>query len=149
VDLHQQTSISGVYCAGEGTGIGGVDLALAEGRIAGLAAGGATVQPELHAERARWQRFAQRLARAFALRTELRGLATDDTIVCRCEDVCHGELRQHTSWRSAKLHTRCGMGPCQGRICGGATDVLYGWRPGAVRLPLSPAHIGGILNTSD
>jgi NADPH-dependent 2,4-dienoyl-CoA reductase/sulfur reductase-like enzyme len=152
VDLHQQTSIPGVYCAGEGTGIGGVDLALAEGRIAGLAAAGSSdtaAMSALHAERARWQRFARRLARAFALRPELRSLSADDTIVCRCEDVCHGELRQHHSWRSAKLHTRCGMGPCQGRICGGATDVLYGWRPEAVRLPLSPARIGSILATSE
>jgi NADPH-dependent 2,4-dienoyl-CoA reductase/sulfur reductase-like enzyme len=152
VDLHQQTSIPGVYCAGEGTGIGGVDLALAEGRIAGLAAAQAASHaelPALHAERARWQGFARRLAAAFALRPELRSLAADDTIVCRCEDICHGELRQHHSWRSAKLHTRCGMGPCQGRICGGATDVLYGWRPDAVRLPLSPARIDSILTTTE
>ena len=154
VDQHQQTSIPGVYCAGEGTGIGGVDLALAEGRIAGLAAGGhdaayAAEQRQLHAERARWRRFALRLQQAFALRSELRSLAADDTIVCRCEDVCHGELRQHTSWRSAKLHTRCGMGPCQGRVCGGATDVLYGWRPDAVRLPLSPARIASLIATSE
>ncbi len=154
VDEHQQTSVAGIYCAGEGTGIGGVDLALAEGRIAGLAAAGdaASYTAELsalHAERARWQRFAQRLAQTFALRPELRKLASDDTIVCRCEDVCHGELRQHSSWRSAKLHTRCGMGPCQGRICGGATDVLYGWRPDAVRQPLSPTRIDSILTTSD
>lgn len=154
VDEHQQTSVAGIYCAGEGTGIGGVDLALAEGRIAGLAAAGdaASYTAELaalHADRARWQRFAERLASTFTLRTELRNLAIDDTIVCRCEDVCHGELRQHTSWRSAKLHTRCGMGPCQGRICGGATDVLYGWRPDAVRLPLSPARIDSILAASD
>ncbi|MFA9215976.1 MAG: FAD-dependent oxidoreductase [Sphingomonadaceae bacterium] len=148
VDQQQQTSIPGIYCAGEGTGIGGVDLALAEGRIAGLAAAGErSIPAALQAERARWQRFAQGLARAFALRPELRALARDDTIVCRCEDVCHGELRQHDSWRSAKLHTRCGMGPCQGRICGGATDVLYGWRPEAVRLPLSPARISSMLTT--
>lgn len=145
VDADQQTSVPGVYCAGEGTGIGGVDLALAEGRIAGLAASG-RARPRAHArERARWQRFAARLARAFVLRPELRALADDDTIVCRCEDICHGALRGHTSWRSAKLHTRCGMGPCQGRICGGATGPLYGWRPETVRLPLSPARVDSII----
>jgi len=149
----QQTTVSGIYCAGESTGIGGVDLALAEGRIAGLAAAGRghTAPPAqiqaLFAERARWQQFARRLARGFALRPELRELAADDTIVCRCEDLRHGELRQHGSWRSAKLHTRCGMGPCQGRICGGATGTLYGWRPDAVRLPISPARIASIIGT--
>nr|WP_315258902.1 FAD/NAD(P)-binding oxidoreductase [uncultured Duganella sp.] len=147
VDEWQQTSVSGIYCAGEGTGVGGVDLALAEGRIAGLAASGNQEQARgVFAERARWRKFAGRLARSFALRPELRTLAGDDTIVCRCEDVCHGDLRTQTSWRSAKLQTRCGMGPCQGRICGGATEVLYGWRPDAVRLPISPARISSILD---
>ncbi|SFL47496.1 NAD(P)/FAD-dependent oxidoreductase [Rugamonas rubra] len=145
VDQWQHSSVAGVYCAGEGTGVGGVDLALAEGRIAGLAAAGLAEQARRHfAERARWQAFAGRLARAFVLRPELTALADDDTIVCRCEDVCHGELRQHNSWRSAKLHSRCGMGPCQGRICGGATELLYGWRPDSVRLPISPARIDSI-----
>ena len=145
----QQTDVPGVYCAGEGTGIGGVDLALVEGRIAGLAASGQTqrMQTALD-ERARWKKFAARLARAFALRPELATLAADDTIVCRCEDVPHGELRAHTSWRSAKLQTRCGMGPCQGRICGGATEVLYGWRPDAVRMPIAPARIETLIATS-
>ena len=146
----QQTSIPGVYCAGEGTGIGGVDLALVEGRIAGLAASGQTqhMQAALD-ERARWKKFAARLARAFALRPELTTLAADDTIVCRCEDVVHAELRGHASWRSAKLQTRCGMGPCQGRICGGATEVLYGWRPDAVRMPIAPARIATLIATAD
>lgn len=145
-DHWQRTGVPDVLCAGEGTGVGGVDLALAEGRIAGLAAAGRTqAAPSLFAERARWRRFAARLAHAFALRPELARLADDDTIVCRCEDVRHGELRRHTSWRSAKLHTRCGMGPCQGRVCGAATGALYGWRPDAVRLPLSPARIGSMI----
>ena len=147
VDDAQLTSVPGVYCAGEGTGVGGVDLALAEGRIAGLMASGQhAAAREPHAARARWQKFAAKLERAFALRPELLTLAGDDTIVCRCEDVCHSELRTHTSWRSAKLQTRCGMGPCQGRICGGATELLYGWRPDAVRMPISPARVASIID---
>lgn len=147
VDQWQKSSVARIYCAGEGTGVGGVDLALAEGRIAGLAATGQlSAARQLYAERARWKKFAARLERAFALRPELLKLAGDDTIVCRCEDVCHSELRTHTSWRSAKLQTRCGMGPCQGRICGGATELLYGWRPDAVRMPISPARIASIID---
>ena len=144
-DPWQRTSVPNVLCAGEGTGVGGVDLALVEGRIAGLAACGDGVTPELFAERTQWQGFAARLARTFAPRQELRTLAQPDTIVCRCEDVCHEELREQPSWRSAKLQTRCGMGPCQGRICGNATDFLYGWRPDAVRTPISPARAGSII----
>ena len=145
-DDWQQTGIPGIYCAGEGTGIGGVDLALIEGRIAGLAATGQTLHlGALIAQRRRWRKFAARLARGFALRPELAALAGDDTIVCRCEDVRHGELRTHASWRSAKLQTRCGMGPCQGRVCGGATEVLYGWRPDAVRMPIAPARVETLI----
>jgi NADPH-dependent 2,4-dienoyl-CoA reductase/sulfur reductase-like enzyme len=147
-DTWQQTTVPGIYCAGEGTGVGGVDKALAEGRIAGLAAAGRQdlALPYISA-RGRWQAFARRLARAFALRPEIHALADDDTIVCRCEDVCHGELRQHHSWRSAKLHTRCGMGPCQGRICGSATATLYGWRPESVRVPITPARVDSIIHS--
>ncbi|MBB3118297.1 NAD(P)/FAD-dependent oxidoreductase [Pseudoduganella violacea] len=148
VDEWQQTSQPNIFCAGESTGIGGVDLALVEGRIAGLAAVERQDEASLHfADRARWQRFAMRLERGFALRPELHALADDGTIVCRCEDVCHGELKEHRSWRSAKLHTRCGMGPCQGRICGGATGLLYGWRPDSVRVPVVPARIDSIITS--
>jgi NADPH-dependent 2,4-dienoyl-CoA reductase/sulfur reductase-like enzyme len=154
VDEWQRTSVPEIYCAGEGTGIGGVDLALAEGGIAGLhasgqaAAGRASIVVRAPlGERHRWRRFAARLARAFVLRAEVAQLAKDETIICRCEDVTHGELKAHASWRSAKLHTRCGMGPCQGRICGAATETLYGWQPDTVRIPISPARAGSIIAT--
>lgn len=147
-DEWQQSSQPNIFCAGESTGIGGVDLALAEGRIAGLAAMDRLNEASRHfAERARWRRFAARLERGFVLRPELRALAADDTIICRCEDVRHGELKEHRSWRSAKLHTRCGMGPCQGRICGGATGLLYGWRPDSVRVPVVPARVDSIITS--
>ncbi|MES2261017.1 MAG: FAD-dependent oxidoreductase [Pseudomonadota bacterium] len=150
VDQWQRTSIPNIFCAGEGTGIGGVDKALAEGRIAGLLAVGRQKEAQsVFGERVRWQGFARRLERAFMLRDEIRALADDDTIVCRCEDVSHGELRGYQDWRGAKLHTRCGMGPCQGRICGNATDILYGWRPESVRVPLVPARIGSACHSRE
>lgn len=149
IDSWQQTCVSDIYCAGEGTGIGGVDLALVEGRIAGLAASGAVAETAtLFRQRTRWRKFASRLERTFALRPEVLALAEDSTMVCRCEDVCHGDLKTHSSWRSAKLHTRCGMGPCQGRICGGATELLYGWRPPAVRSPIVPARVASMIESA-
>ncbi|MHB1307781.1 MAG: hypothetical protein ACYC23_11935, partial [Limisphaerales bacterium] len=42
--------------------------------------------------------------------------------------------------REAKLHTRCGMGPCQGRVCGAATRFLYGWKTDSVRPPIFPVR---------
>jgi len=140
VDSSQQTSIPHVYCAGELTGIGGLDKANVEGRIAGLSATGIPAR-HLHARRNRAMRFARQLDAAFALRPELRELAAADTIVCRCEDVCRSALEGLHSGREAKLHARCGMGPCQGRICGPATRFLFGWESEGMRPPVTPARI--------
>jgi len=112
VDAHQATSVPGVYAAGEVTGIGGVDLAVAA-----------------------------RLERAFAVRSEIRALATDDTIVCRCEDVRRRAVASLRDSRQAKLHARAGMGTCQGRVCGPALEFLFGWPAGTVRTPLEPARL--------
>jgi NADPH-dependent 2,4-dienoyl-CoA reductase/sulfur reductase-like enzyme len=142
VDDFQRTSVPCVFCAGEPTGIGGVESALVEGEIAGLAAAGETMQArKLFAARNKARRFARMLDRAFRLRPELKQLPSPDTIVCRCEDVRYEQLRQHTSWRAAKLHTRCGMGPCQGRICGPATEFLFQWKADSVRPPVFPARV--------
>jgi NADPH-dependent 2,4-dienoyl-CoA reductase/sulfur reductase-like enzyme len=147
VDERQETSLAGIYCAGEPTGIAGVDAAVVQGEIAGLAAAGVRELPaKLLARRANENRFGDRMARAFSLRAELRTMARDETIVCRCEDVTLGLLRQRSGWTDAKLHTRCGMGPCQGRICGGAVETLFGWRAGSVRPPLFPIPVAAFCD---
>jgi NADPH-dependent 2,4-dienoyl-CoA reductase/sulfur reductase-like enzyme len=141
-DDFQRTTVVSIFCAGEPTGIGGVELALVEGQIAGLASAGHTNEAKaLFGERHKARRFAQLLDRTFRLRPELRSLPLPETIVCRCEDVSHSRLREHSSWRSAKLHTRCGMGPCQGRICGPAAQFLFKWKPDSVRPPVFPARV--------
>src|ERR1700683_3084138 len=94
VDEFQQTSIEKIYCAGEPTGIGGLELALVEGQIAGHAAahaGGAA--KALFRRRAGYRRVIRLLKDAFPLRHELRTLARSDTLVCRCEDVSLEPLR--------------------------------------------------------
>lgn len=142
VDERQRTSLPDVYCVGEATGIGGVSKAELEGKIAVMAAAGKT--EGLHAlasARDRQLKFMRSLTAAFALRSELRKVPRAATIVCRCEDVEHGSLSERQSWREAKLHTRCGMGPCQGRICGPATQFLYGWSSPQPRPPLFPTAI--------
>ncbi len=142
VDPYQQTSVPDVYCAGEVTGIGGLDLSLVEGEIAGYAAAGKTQSAEaLFGARERQRRFAEALENAFTLREELRSLPQDDTLVCRCEDVAFERVRHCSGWRDAKLHTRCGMGPCQGRVCGSAVEFLLGWKPESIRPPVFPARI--------
>lgn len=142
VDEDQRTSVPGVFGAGEVTGIGGVDLALAEGQVAGAAAAGRTGNLRAaRADRSRHRRFASRIERAFALRPELRQLGQPDTFVCRCEDVPLRALDPAWSAREAKLYTRAGMGPCQGRVCGPALRFLFGWEADAVRPPVSPVPL--------
>jgi len=149
VDDLQETSVANIFCAGEPTGIGGLDASLLEGKIAGYAASG-------HSQQAKpflWQRDKQRqfapvLDRTYQLRAELKELVKPDTIVCRCEDVTYGRLKQENSWREAKLYARCGMGPCQGRVCGPATEFLLHWNPESVRPPISPVRFESFLTMS-
>ena len=142
VDDFQRTNVTQVFCAGEPTGIGGLESALVQGQIAGLATVGRTDEArKLFPERAKMRRFARALDRAFRLRTELRELVSPTTIICRCEDVTHARLAHYNSWRAAKLQTRCGMGSCQGRVCGPAAEFLFGWRVDSVRPPVFPVRI--------
>jgi NADPH-dependent 2,4-dienoyl-CoA reductase/sulfur reductase-like enzyme len=145
VDEYQRTTVDDIYCAGEATGIGGLELSLVEGEIAGFAAAGREDKARRRfMERAAHRRFAMTLGRTFALRAELRGLPHDETLVCRCEDVTWGRVRACKSWREAKLHTRCGMGACQGRVCGAATEFLLDWKTESVRPPVFPVRIGNL-----
>ena len=146
-DPRQRTTVANVWCAGEPTGIGGVDAALAQGSIAGHAAAGDddAVLPLLP-PRDRHRKFADGLEAAFALRNELRALPDDDTILCRCEDVPFGAVRNRTNLRDAKLKTRCGMGPCQGRVCSPALEFCLGFRPERPRPPLFPLPLGALTS---
>jgi len=137
----QETSVPGVYAAGELCGIAGASHALVTGAIAGLAAAGRPIPEALARRREREHGFGARLARAFALRDELRTLATPETLVCRCEDVDYARSAANASAREAKLATRAGMGPCQGRVCGPAFAFLHGWSFDTPRPPLAPVPL--------
>ena len=142
VDDYQQTSVSDVYCAGEPTGIGGVDGALVEGKIAGFAATGELKRARsLFRARKKTTAFAKALDQAFELQRELNTMVTNSTVVCRCEDVQYKKLKNYSDFRMAKLQTRCGMGACQGRICGPAVEFLFGWKDRSVRPPIFPVRM--------
>ncbi len=144
VDEDQRTSVAGYFAAGEVTGIGGADLALAEGTIAGhVAAGGRRDDPALRrARRARraLRRFAARIDAAHAIGEDWSNWLTEATVVCRCEDVTYGRLvsiahaSQSSGLRSLKLLTRAGLGICQGRVCGRSVEELLGARSALGRL---------------
>lgn len=149
VNEFQETSIPEIYCAGEPTGIGGLELSLVEGEIAGYAATDKRQEAQkLFALRDRLRRFANSLNQAFALREELKSLVSASTIVCRCEDVTFERLQKYDSWRAAKLQTRCGMGPCQGRVCGPAIEFLLDWKAESVRPPVFPVRLDSLAKTA-
>lgn len=145
VDSYQETSVTGVYCAGEPTGLGGVDESLLEGEIAGYAATGGFPSVSRRAT----AHFSRALKEAFSPRQELRASVTPETIVCRCEDVTLARLQEARNWREAKLHFRCGMGPCQGRVCGPAMKYLFGWQAQSVRPPIFPTELQNLVKTEE
>src|SRR5580692_3489397 len=145
----QETSQPGVYCAGEPTGIGGMELSIVEGQIAGCAAAGRIISTkQLLRTRARYRKVVKAMKKAFALRPELAALAKPDTLLCRCEDISLADAQKHASWRAAKLHSRCGMGPCQGRVCGAAAEFLFGWTMDSSRPPIFPVRCSSLAAIS-
>lgn len=142
VDGRLRTSVPNVFAIGELTGVGGVEKALLGGQLAAHALVGneSGARALERAHRAAMD-FTRRLDAAFALQPEVLKITTPDTIVCRCEDVPLSAVRQAMNARDAKLQTRCGMGPCQGRVCGPALQCLLGTEPPQVRPPVLPTSI--------
>jgi thioredoxin reductase/bacterioferritin-associated ferredoxin len=130
LDAEGGSAIPGVAIAGDGAGIGGAEAAPARGALAGLAAvralrpGVRALTPEA-AVRARLKRVLR--GRAF-LDAYYQPAAqfrrpSGDTLVCRCEEVTAGQIAETvalgcTGPNQMKAFLRCGMGPCQGRLCG-------------------------------
>lgn len=138
VDREQRTSAAGVYAAGEVTGVGGAALAVLEGELAGRAAAHGTARAylaaadirQLQRKIARARAFATAMHRAHPIPERWANWLTDDTTICRCEevsyaDVCHArdDLGAGDP-RTIKMLSRTGMGWCQGRVCGFAADLL-------------------------
>ena len=156
MDRWGRTSVPGILIAGDGAGVGGAKAALLSGRIAvlGLIGGDASA---LHAERQRCLAARPLLDRLFA---PLPVRLDDDTLVCRCEEVTAGAIRLAArsgclGMNQLKAYTRCGMGPCQGRLCVPvAIEVLASARGVAVstieplrtRFPTKPVSVGALTS---
>jgi len=137
-DAAGRSSQPGVYLAGDGAGIMGADaaelageraaLALLEDR--GVAIDGVRAMV-LEQQLAQIGRFRLGLERAFPFPQQWAQLAEDELVVCRCEQITAGQLRQAATelgvmeMNRLKALTRVGMGRCQGRICGvAAAEIL-------------------------
>jgi len=142
VDPLLRTSVPGVFAAGEAGGIGGLAAARIEGAMAGhMAVRHIEAAAALLPKRDRERSFGALIAKHFTLDPRLRTLADAQTTICRCEDVALAELDGFSDARAAKLATRCGMGACQGRICGTALAELGRFPRHGGRPPLFPARL--------
>jgi NADPH-dependent 2,4-dienoyl-CoA reductase/sulfur reductase-like enzyme len=132
-DETMQTSLPGVYVAGDGGGIGGAENSLLEGKIAGAAVALKTghlssqqfedINRRMRSKLAQQRRFGRLLEDLFTPQSGLISLAREDTVVCRCEEITKKEILtaiadgcESVIW--VKRKTRAGMGLCQGRSCG-------------------------------
>jgi NADPH-dependent 2,4-dienoyl-CoA reductase/sulfur reductase-like enzyme len=174
LDEWGQSSRQGLYVAGDGAGIGGASAACVRGEIAalGMALRAGALNPD-HAEAAA-NPLRRDLAGMLRLRPMLDALypprpgvlaPSDDTIVCRCEELTAGDIRKAAELgqpgpNQIKSFTRAGMGPCQGRQCGYTIAHILAekqHRPVAdvgyyrIRPPLKPLTLGELasLDTGD
>jgi NADPH-dependent 2,4-dienoyl-CoA reductase/sulfur reductase-like enzyme len=144
-DDHQRASVPDVYLAGEVCGVGGVQLSLVEGEIAGTYAAGATPGPRLLRRRAAARAFATAMHQTYPVPPGWQTWLAGDTVVCRCEEVPVATINRSivdlgaTDPRAVKLLARPGMGLCQGRVCGYATACLV-----AGERPVTAAELRGM-----
>ncbi|MGW3410070.1 FAD-dependent oxidoreductase [Streptomyces sp. NPDC000888] len=164
VDEEQRTDVPGVWAAGETTGIGGAALSLAEGHIAGR-----SIAARLHGDepdprewapaaksRTRMREFFAAIDTVYAPPAHWTDQVTDDTVVCRCEEVTGGEIRAAVGelgagdLRTVKLLTRAGMGWCQGRMCEPAIAGLAGCEQRPTRRLLArPVPLGVLARAGE
>jgi NADPH-dependent 2,4-dienoyl-CoA reductase/sulfur reductase-like enzyme len=167
-DARGRSSLPDVYIAGDGAGIAGALVSAEAGRAVALAVLAASVSPQddklekrrlssMHrcAQLLRGRRF---IDAAFLPAPQYLVPLDDQTLVCRCEEVTAGTLRDVarrglTGPNQLKVFTRCGMGPCQGRLCGPTVVELlaneWGTRPADVgtyrlRPPVKPLRLSEI-----
>ncbi len=183
-DEDMRTTVAGVFVAGEAAGVGGADLAVIEGELAGhgaaahaanpaaagvdgnagpaAAAAGNGAHPDaardlaaLRARRAKLAGFAEILSELFDPRPGLLTLARPDTTLCRCEDVSAGNVDAAvaggaTTMAALKIVTRCGQGPCQGRVCERLVAArLPGPERFSARAPIRPIPLGALIDATD
>jgi NADPH-dependent 2,4-dienoyl-CoA reductase/sulfur reductase-like enzyme len=151
VDQWGQTSLAGFRIAGDAAGIAGAQAAEASGAIASIGAALALGRLDAAEADKRARPWRAAFSRHLRIRPFLDALyrppawladCADDTIVCRCEEVTAGEVRAMARLgcegpNQTKFFSRCGMGPCQGRMCGLTVTQLL-----AKTLARTPAQVG-------
>lgn len=163
-----RSSTEAIYAAGEITGVAGSQVARAEGEIAGLsaaralghwsdAAGERLIRAQQ--DRRRFQAFADLVNGLFAPPPALTEMMTPTTVACRCEGVTRATIERAVAagagtLAAVRMWTRCGMGQCQGRICGWSAARVIARKRGVVladvaastaRIPIKPVPLDRVL----
>jgi NADPH-dependent 2,4-dienoyl-CoA reductase/sulfur reductase-like enzyme len=166
-DAHGQSSLPGLRMAGDGVAIAGARAAEAGGALAALAAAQALGRLDAAELARRSAPFERALAGERGIRPFLDALyrpprfitePADETLVCRCEEVTAGRIREMARLgcqgpNQTKFFSRCGMGPCQGRVCGTVVSQILAAELGKpvgevgayrIRAPLKPVPLGAL-----
>ncbi len=170
-DAWGNTEIDGIAVAGDGAGIAGAVAAEHRGRLAALEAARrlgrlSEGERDSRAKEARAGVAHERRVRPF-LDTLYRPLdeirrPADATLVCRCEEVTAGDIRRMVGLgclgpNQTKSYGRCGMGPCQGRLCGLTVSEIIAAERGVpiaevgyyrIRPPIKPIVLGELAELS-
>lgn len=172
VDEWRQTSIKGVYTAGDNSGVYGSEVAMLDGKIAAIGylknsqkitseQANKMVRPILH-KKNKLKQFQNAFNGFSKLKAGLLELPQDNTIICRCENVDKHSIDEAIktgveNLNALKIKTRVGMGDCQGKMCGSfcneylakqldCTNLEAGsLKP---RFPLSPISFETLINDS-
>jgi len=165
LDADGNSDVEGIAVAGDAGGIGGAEAAAHSGRLVALAAlkalgkiGRIAHEALAETERTAWQRHlaARPFLDALYPPPDAAAQLADGTLVCRCEEVTAGQIREAVSLgcagpNQAKSFTRAGMGPCQGRMCGLTVAALIARETGQsmsevghyrIRPPIKPLTVG-------
>ncbi len=165
-----RTSLPTVTITGDAAGIAGAAAAVPSGRLAALDAAHLLGRIDAAERDRKAAPIRAALARAVAIRPFLDALyrpadpvlcPEDNVTVCRCEEVTAGQIRRAVRLgaqgpNQVKAFIRCGMGPCQGRICGPVASGIIArargvpiaevgaFRPRAPYKPISLGALAGI-----
>ena len=171
VDDWGRTSLNGIAIAGDGAGIAGAAAAALSGRLAALDAAAALGRIDEAERDRRAMPIRAVLAREGAIRPFLDALyrpadgvlnPADEVIACRCEEVSAREIRRAVRLGASgpnqvKAFLRCGMGPCQGRVCGPIVGAVIAaargvpiaeignYRPRAPYKPITVGALAGVV----
>jgi len=151
VNADLQTTVPGLFAAGDGTGISGA--------AASAASSPSIAAAPIRKRLARARRFGEAMAGLMAMRDGLIDHATPDTVICRCEDITRADIETAVvagarSLNQLKSALRCGMGPCQGRMCGEAVAAITALGAGSdrtevgqwtARAPIRPIPLADLI----